>query len=213
MKNSLKTFFILVIFIFIPFLKGDVLAASLSFDKTTVSETNGTTFQIAVKLDPGSDSLNSTDIYVTYDSTLLKADSVAAGSLFPTVTNDVSTSGKVYIAAMVNDPASSISTAGTVATITFEGLKDGTGSLGFDCNLSKTVKDDINASNVLVCSQNGSSAVTIGAGGGDSGGTTATEPTTAPDTLPQTGVFDNVAKVALPGIMLLLLGGILRLVL
>ena len=183
-----------------------VQAAALKFDKTTVSTTNGGTFQIAVTVDPGSDALNSVDAYVSFDSTLLKATVVSAGTLFPTVSNDISTSGKVYIAGMVNDPASSVSSAGTVATITFQALKDGTATLSFDCNTSKIIKNDINASNVIVCSTNGTSAVTIGGGG--------TQPTSAPPSqLPQSGIFDNVVKFMVPGTIMLILGGILRLVL
>ena len=183
-----------------------VQAAALKFDKTTVSTTNGGTFQIAVTVDPGSDALNSVDSYVTFDAALLKATVVTAGTLFPTVSNDISTSGKVYIAGMVNDPASSVSSAGTVATITFQALKDGTATLSFDCNTSKIIKNDINASNVIVCSTNGTSAVTIGGGG--------TQPTSAPPSqLRQSAIFNNVVKFMVPGTVMLILGGILRWVL
>jgi len=200
-----KVFFVLGFFMFLPLFLS-VQAAALKFDKTTVSTTNGGTFQIAVTVDPGSDALNSVDAYVSFDSTLLKATVVSAGTLFPTVSNDISTSGKVYIAGMVNDPASSVSSAGTVATITFQALKDGTATLSFDCNTSKIIKNDINASNVIVCSTNGTSAVTIGGGG--------TQPTSAPPSqLPQSGIFDNVVKFMVPGTIMLILGGILRLVL
>lgn len=189
-----------------PFVFG-VQAATLKFDKTTATAANGATFQISVIVDPGSDALNSTDVYVIFDPTLLKATAVAAGSLFPTVSNDVSTSGKVYIAGLVNDPASSISTSGTLATITFQGLKEGTGTLSFDCNTSKIIKNDINASNVMTCSQNGSSTVTVGSG-------SAAAPAVAPPSeLPQTGILDNLIKFAIPGAILLLLGSALRLVL
>ena len=205
-KIIIKIFSLAILFIVLPVVFGSANAASLKFDKTTVSTTNGGTFQIAVTVDPGSDALSSTDVYVTFDSTLLKANSVTAGSLFPTVSNDISTAGKVYIAGMVNDPASSISTTGTLATITFQGLKDGTATLSFDCATSKIIKNDINSSNVIVCSTNGTSAVTIGSGG--------TAPTSAPvSELPQSGVFDNVVKLVIPGIILLLLGSIFRLVL
>ena len=200
-----KVFFVLGFFMFLPLFLS-VQAAALKFDKTTVSTTNGGTFQVAVTVDPGSDALNSVDAYVSFDSTLLKATVVSAGTLFPTVSNDISTSGKVYIAGMVNDPASSVSSAGTVATITFQALKDGTATLSFDCNTSKIIKNDINASNVIVCSTNGTSAVTIGGGG--------TQPTSAPPSqLPQSGIFDNVVKFMVPGTIMLILGGILRLVL
>ena len=188
---------VIIFFIVAPFMFS-AQAASLNFDKSTATATNGETFQIAVTVDPDGDALNSTDVYVTFDSTLLKATEVSAGSLFPTVSNDISTSGSVYIAGMVDDPASSISTAGTLATITFQALKDGSGTISFNCDTSKIIKNDIDASNVITCSQNGTSAVTIG------------EPVTE---LPQSGVFDNVANIAIPGIILLLLGSIFRLVL
>jgi len=214
MKNLIKSFtqFILL-FLVIPFFLGSVQAASLKFDKTTVSASNGGTFQVAVTVEPGSDALNSTDVYVSFDSTLLKATSVTAGSLFPTVTNDISTAGKVYIAGMVNDPANSISTTGTLATITFQGLKEGTGTLTFDCNTSKIIKNDLNATNVLSCSTNNSCAVTIGSGG--------TAPTATPgadggnniEELPQSGVFENLIKFAVPGFILVMFGTIMKLVL
>jgi hypothetical protein len=209
MKKLLNVFLSLVIFfIIVPFVLS-AEAASLNFDKSTATAANGATFQISVTVDPGSDALNSTDVYVTFDATLLKATAVSAGTMFPTVSNDISTSGKVYIAGMVNDPASSVSTAGTLATITFQGLKEGTGTLSFDCNSSKIIKNDINASNVIVCSSNGTAAVTVGSGGGST-----TEPTAAPPAqLPQTGIFDNVIKFAFPGAILLILGSLLRIVL
>ena len=211
MKQVFKTFSLIVIFFIVAHFVSSAQAASLNFDKSTATAANGDTFQISVTVDPGSDGLNSTDAYVTFDSTLLKATAVSAGSLFPTVSNDTSTAGKVYIAGMVNDPASSVSTTGTLATITFQGLKEGSGTLSFDCNTSKIIKNDINASNVLVCSQNGTAAITVGSGSG-------TAPTTAPNNsapaeLPQSGIFDNVVKFAFPGAILLILGGVLRLVL
>ena len=215
-KIIIKIFSLAILFIIVPVFVGAVNAASLKFDQSTVSTTNGGTFQINVTVDPGSDSLSSVDAYVSFDSSLLKATVVTAGTLFPTVSNDISTAGKVYIAGMVNDPASSISASGTLATITFQGLKDGTGTLSFDCNTSKIIKNDINASNVIVCSTNGTSAVTIGSGGGGSNPTATPAPgapTSAPEELPQSGVFDNVANIAIPGIILLLLGSVLRLVL
>ena len=204
----IKILSLAILFIVVTIFIGTVNAASLKFDKTTVSVTNGGTFQIAVTVDPGSDALSSVDAYVTFDSSLLKANSVAAGSLFPTVSHDESASNKVYIAGLVNDPASSISTSGTLATITFQALKDGTATLSFDCNTSKIIKNDINASNVISCSQNGTAAVTIGIGG------SSNQPTSPPPTqLPKSGVFDNVVRFAIPGMILLMLGSVLRLVL
>lgn len=210
MKNLFKIIPILMFFVFVPaFFAAE--AAYLKFDKETVTATNGATFQIGVIVEPGSDSLSSTDVYVTYDQALLKATVVTSGTQFPIVTNDITTSGIVYISGMVNDPASSISASGTLATITFQALKDGTGTLAFNCDLSKIIKNDINATNVIVCGSNGTSAVTIGGG--------ASNPTTIPDEgssiseLPQSGVFDNVAGIAIPGMIILIIGLGIRLVL
>ncbi len=217
MKNLLKIIPILMFFVFVPaFFAAE--AAYLKFDKATVSAANGATFQIGVIVEPGTDSLSSADVYVTYDSTLLKATVVTSGTQFPTVTNDIATSGKVYIAGMVNDPSASISASGTLATITFQALKDGTGTLAYDCNLSKIIKNDVNATNVIVCGSNLTSAVTVGAG---SSGTTTPTPTTttgnpeptAVTELPQSGVFDNVAGMAIPGMIILIIGLGIRLVL
>ncbi len=208
MKKILQTLLLLLVFFLSsPLLFNPALAGFLKFDKTTATISNGGTFQIAVTVDPGSDALNSVDAYVTFDAAVLKATAVTAGSLFPTVSHDESTTGKVYIAGMVNDPASSISTTGTLATITFQGLKDGSATLSFDCNTSKIIKNDINASNVLVCSQNNSAAVTVGSGGGSA------QPTSPPSELPQSGVFDNVVKFAVPGAILFLIGLVVKLVL
>jgi hypothetical protein len=216
MKKLGKLLLFLIFFgLLLPSYLMSVEAASLKFDNPTVSVANGATFQIAVTIDPGSDSLNSTDAYVTFDPTLLKANSVTAGTLFPTVSNDTSVAGKVYISGMVNNIANPVSTAGTVATITFQALKDGLATLSFDCNSSKIIKNDLNATNVIACSQNGTSAVTIGSGG--EGTSTSLSPTTIPaantgvSQLPQTGTFDNVIRVAVPGVILLLLGSMFRL--
>lgn len=220
MTNIKKTIIAVLIFLGLTPMIFAVEAASLKFNNTTATVSNGGTFQIEVIVDPGSDSISSSDVYVSYDGTLLKATGVSAGTLFPTVTNDVATSGTVYIAGLVNDPANSVSTAGTIATITFQALKEGSGTLSFDCNSSKVIKNDLNATNVLTCSSNGTSAVTVGAGSSGGSNPTAT-PTTAasggnnstPTELPQTGIWDNVARLAIPGAVLLLLGGALRLIL
>lgn len=211
MKNIFKyTIAIFIFFLTTPFFLGEIQAASFKFDKTTVSVANGGTFQIAVTVDPGSDALNSVDAYVTFDAAVIKATVVTAGSLFPTVSHDESTAGRVYIAGMVNDPASSISATGTLVTITFQALKDGTATLAFDCNTSKIIKNDINASNVITCAQNGTTVVTVGSGGSNVQSTTSPPP---PTQLPQSGVFDNVVKLAIPGLILFLVGGAFRLLL
>lgn len=198
----------------VPIIGNGVHAGFLKFDTTTAAPNVGQTFQVQVIVDVGSDQATSTDVYVMYDASLVQATNVASGTFFPTVTNNLST-GRVYIAGLVDDPASSKTGNGTLATITFKTLKAGSGTISFDCqnvsNSSKIIKNDINATNIITCSQNGTMAVTVGGGSASTTGSTA--PTTAPSELPRSGVFENVMKFALPGIILLLLGSSLRLLL
>ncbi len=206
MRSKLSSVFIYVaLFLAVPIVWGKVAAATLKFNQTTVSVAANGTFQISITVDPGSDQINSTDAWILYDSSVLKAESVANGTLFPTVSNDIATAGKVYIAGMVDDPASAASGSGTLATITFQGLTNGTATLTFDCATSKIVKNDINATNVMQCSQNGQATVTVGAGSATAAPT--------PSVLPKTGIFDNVVKLAVPGMILLFLGYAARLIL
>lgn len=202
------------LFFFIPLLVNSVLAANFGFDKNSVNVNNNETFDISITINPGSDSIYSTDIYLIYDATILKPTKVTAGSLFPTVSNDISQSGKVYIAAMVNDPTSSVSSSGTVATITFQAIKEGTTSLTFDCSNSKIVKNDANGTNVLVCSQNGTSSIVVGSGQSSTSTTNTSSDTTSNNDqiqeLPKTGIIDQLLKVGLPGIVLVAAGIFLK---
>jgi hypothetical protein len=210
----MKRFFLTLIFllgIFLtPLFLGKVEAGYFKFDPTSSTVENGGTFQVAVVVDAGSDQIRSTDIYVTFDATLLEAQSVSAGTFFPTVTNNI-TSGRVYIAAMVDDGATTKTGSGTVATITFKALKEGAGTLSFDCSSSLIVKADANGTNVLECSANGTNPVTVGTGTNTGGETT--QGTATPTQLPKSGSFEDTLKWSQWGIMLVLLGGVVRLLL
>jgi len=207
-----------------------VEAAALKFDKTTINTTAGQTFDLQVRVDAGTEQITSVDAYILFPNNLLQPQTVSPGTFFPTVTNNIQAT-KVYIAGLVDDPATSKSGVGTVATITFKALADGTATISYDCregatDSSKVIKNDINATNIIVCSQNDTSTVTIGTGGGSTiaptatpqgGGTTGGGTTgggsTLPSQLPQTGAFDTIVKVTLPGLALLIVGGALRLLL
>lgn len=210
MRKKIYPIFVFLAFLILtPMVSGQVEAAYFQFDPASATSAASGTVNIKVNINAGSDELSSSDAYVLYDSTYLKAQSVTAGRFFPTVTNDTSTAGKVYIAGMVDDPATSSSGSGTLATIVFQALTNGQATLTIDCTASKIVKNDVNATNVMQCAQNGSAVVTVGTG--SSGYMTTPEPT--PSVLPKTGIFDNVARLAVPGLLLLLLGGAARLIL
>ena len=195
-----------------------VSAASLSFDKTTVNVNAGDTFQVAVTVDAGSDAITSVDAYILYNSSLLQASSVGTGSFFPTVLNDISTS-RVYVAGLVDNPTDSKTGTGTVATLTFKALQSGTATLTYNCGSgtesSQVIKNDINATNVISCSSNGTSTITIGAGSAVATATPAAGSTTTTSggvtELPRTGILDNIIRFAVPGFILVLVGGALKL--
>ena len=206
------------IFVCANFLVGAVHAASVKFDKGTVSVRAGSTFTINAVIDAGSDQITSTDMWILYDSTLLQAQSASAAAFFPAVTNNIS-AGKVYIAGLVTDPGTYKTGSGAVATITFTGLKNGTATLSYDCrtdvsNSSKVIKNAVDPTNVIDCTQNGTSIVTIGTGGSL---TPTAIPTTvysqqiAPTSLPVTGFMDQLPKLLVAGGFFVLLGVAMRL--
>lgn len=147
---------------------GQTQAAFLNFNQANLSVNVGATFDIQVRVDSGSDQITSTVGYIVYDASLLKAQSVTPGSFFPSVISNI-TSGKVHITGLVASPGTYQTGSGTVATIAFKALANGTSSLSFDCqtNLatsSKIIKNDLNATNIIECSKNGSVTVTVKGG-------------------------------------------------
>lgn len=210
-------------------------AASLKFSPTSSSPAIGETFQIQVVVDAGTDEVSGTDAYVLYDSSLLEATAVTEGTYFPYVTNTIET-GKVSLWGVVTDPATSRTGTGTLATITFKALKNGSGTVSYYCDLnandtSKIVQNDINATNIIVCGSNGTVNVTVGSGGGGGGNPTATPtgtggssgtstptptgPTNTPiaTELPRSGVAENLSGFAVSGAVLFIVGGVFALLL
>ena len=199
-----------------------VQAASLRFSQSTVSVAAGATFTIDAVVDAGSDQITSTDMWILYDPTLLEAQSASAAAFFPSVTNNIS-AGKIYIAGLVTDPGTYKTGSGSVTTITFKGLINGTATLTYDCrtdvsNSSKVIKNAVDPINIIVCNQNGTSVVTIGTGGTITP-TTTIAPTTVynsqitPTALPQTGFMDELPKLFIAGSLFVMAGVVMRVLL
>ncbi len=220
MKKVVLTILLTLFFIAVPYFKG-VYAASFTFDKTTVTVGAGETFQVTVNEDAGTNQTNSSQVYIIYDSTLLEAQSVTAGTYFPVISNNI-TPGKVFIVGYVDGTGASLykTGKGTMATVTFKGLKNGSGTLTFDCRAgvsdsSQIIKyNDANATNLITCSENNSLAVKVGTGadGTSPTGTTAGS-TTGGSTLPQSGIMDHFNQMSIIGIGLFILGMMLKLAL
>jgi hypothetical protein len=235
--------FFVCIFIVLPQLAGAAQAASFSFDKTTYSVNANDTFTVGVVVDPGSEQITSVDSYVTFDKALLSAQTVAQGTYFPTVLNDIQP-GRVYIAGLVEDPSVFKTGQGTVATITFKALAAGVVTLAFDCkntaDTSKIIRNDVNATNIIICTDNKAASVNISAGAtslpNTAGSGTITPTVTpiptativptatltptptliasssasSPSALLKTGTLDNIFAAAVPGFFLVLFAVVLK---
>ncbi len=202
---------LLLIGLFLFSLPQMILAATINFDKTSVTVQSGASFSLQVNVDAGSDEIRSTDIYLKYDGSYLQVESVSEGSFFPTVTSDTATAGQIYIAGMVDDPAVTKTGSGTVATVNFKAVKDGSTTISFDCQNSKIIKADIDATNILTCNQGLTVSISIGEGTNNSN--SQTNNNSSITELPKSGVFENVIKFGMPGLMLFIVGGALRLIL
>lgn len=164
-----------------------VSAAILQFDPTSISAGVGATFEVKLYVDSKGEEINSVDSFVLYDSTLLEVQTVNPGSFFPTILQDLTKAGTVYVAGMVDFPGTFKIGAGNYATIVFKTKKTGTGTLTFKCTDGSTtdsnvVKNDVNATDIIECASNGKTTITVGGSGGvtptspagTTGGTTST---------------------------------------
>src|SRR3989344_1364526 len=217
----LATFLILTTYFLSASVFGYTQAAFLDFDSSSFSVNSGDVFDVQLLVDAVSDQITSVDAYIVYDPNLIEAQTVTPGSYFPTVINNIVV-GKVYIAGLVDNPATYQTGSGTVATITFKALIEGSGTLSFDCNpetynSSKVIKNDLNATNIIDCNENGAASITVGAGGGVVDTPTprptgyANQLTISHSALPRAGRSDSISSTAMPGFILLMSGIILLL--
>lgn len=203
MKKLLTSVVIPSLFFFVVFVCG-TNAASLQFDPTTVTTQQDETFDIKVDVDSGTNEILGVDAKITYDKALLTVEEVTDGTFFPNIGKvDYSTQGEIYIAGIVDDPGDFKKGTGTLATIKFKAVTDGTATLAFTCTPGETGKDsnivnnDFAATDVINCTENGTSRVTIGVGGSETTATPSpTGPTSTPyptpSNLPQTGMFTDM---------------------
>lgn len=200
---------------------GHSYAANLDFNPDSVSTSPDSTFSADVIIDAGSDQVAGTDVYINFDPQYLELQTVTYGSYFPKV-DDIPSSGQVYISGVIENQGEYQTGQGTVATITFKAVKAGSTTVAFDCNTantqtSKIVQNDINATNIINCGGNGNLVVDIsgdGSGSSSSGSSSGSSSSSSSSggTLPKSGVYENVMKFAIPGMILLALGAVLKVV-
>lgn len=223
MKNYLSHFIIAAAFLFI--LPVTVGAATLDFDPNSTTVAPNGTFTVDIDLEGGTQQVASTDVYILYDENFLEVQQVTAGSFFPLVQPNTETKGRLYIAGTVTSQGDYKTGTGTVATISFKALQEGSSSMTFDCDntasdKSKIVQNDTGATNIIECAPLLAHAVTISstdtpssnASASSSSSSSSTTGTTG-GTLPASGVYEDMAMYAITGGILLAAGVALRVLL
>lgn len=149
--------YIFVFLLVILFSAPSVFAApaSLSFDPIDIKTSTGKTFEVTVNIFTGSQAVASTDIWLTYDPSILKpiVDTAKTGTLFDTIEVKEIEAGKLYIYGIQKNPRDVDPVQGTIATVQFTALKNGVTDLEFDCSSSEKSSQIITSSlsNVISC--------------------------------------------------------------
>lgn len=198
-KNFLiQTIFILMALLIAPKVNS-AWAAFLKFTPSSVTGSIGTNFDIKVDIDTDGEEIIAFDARILYPSNLIELQSIKEGTFITIGDKDTTELGKIYVNGVVPDPATSIKGQGTAVTLTFKPKANGSDKLTFVCIPGETAfdsnigKNDINTTDIIVCSKNGESAVTVG------GGPTATPgPTATSGPTPTTGAGAGVTQTPTP---------------
>ena len=243
MANSLSLlmhrYFVTIIVVavfFLWFAPQSFAVNNFLFDATSKNLQMGETLEVPVNIhtDSGTEVIGA-DIWMTIDESYLDVQSINQGSYFPTVTGQKTSTGKIYIAGILEDTTTTKTGDGTIATVLFTPKKTGTTEIKFDCrgnDVSDTSKININFTNpqnVIDCSSTAANILTINVGAAGNGATPTPEggvggatPTPAnyvpgnttltptPSGLPNSGFFDNTLYYIISGGALMSIGGIIR---
>lgn len=218
MKNISRYLVAIAVSSTIFFNAASIYAATFIFDPTSTEVRPDNTFDVDINVDAGTDQIAGTDIYLSYDASLLEVQSITDGSYFPQV-EDVPSTGRLYISGFVNTQGDYKTGSGTVVTVTFKALQEGNTQLTIDCDTtqtdtSKIVQNDTAVTNILDCSALQSHSVAISTSAPDNGtSTTTTTTTSTPTELPQSGVVEDMIAFAVWGGVLIGLGATLRILL
>ena len=235
MHRYFVTIFVVAVF-FLWFAPQSFAVNNFLFDSTSKNLQMGETLEVPVNIhtDSGTEVIGA-DIWMTIDESYLDVQSINQGSYFPTVTGQKTSTGKIYIAGILEDTTTTKTGDGTIATVLFTPKKTGTTEIKFDCrgnDVSDTSKININFTNpqnVIDCSSTAANILTINVGAASNGATPTPEggvggatPTPAnyvpgnttltptPSGLPNSGFFDNTLYYIISGGALMSIGGIIR---
>ncbi|PIU14914.1 hypothetical protein COT20_02345, partial [bacterium (Candidatus Gribaldobacteria) CG08_land_8_20_14_0_20_39_15] len=117
----------------------------LSLEPSSSSYTVGDSFNIVIKLDTGSSNTDGVDIhYLNYNPLLLEAQTVLPGALYAnTNTNNIdAVNGRIDFS-QTSAGGATFNGQGTLATITFKALSQGTANLTFSFTLGSTIDTNV----------------------------------------------------------------------
>ncbi|KXK08825.1 MAG: Cohesin domain protein [Microgenomates bacterium OLB22] len=215
--------------------------ASLGLDPETISTTAGQEISVGVIVDAGTDQILGTDVKLQYDASILQIVNISDGTYLPIGKKLTNEPGMIYIAGIVESAGQTKTGKGTLATVKFKALKNGSVTLSFLCQENQTagdsniVNNDVSPKDIISCSDNGSSVVTVGTGGaiatpvptsassgsGSGGGSSSSSGSSSsggtggsdddlPDELPRSGLATQLLFVGIPGLLLVLAGMLAR---
>ena len=183
-------------------------AATLEFSPLTGTYTTGTNFSIEIKVNAEGQDTQSADAVINFDTSFLNIENVSYGSFYESVLHS-DQNGVLSISGSTAAP-DKVTGTGTLATVTFKGLKAGTAKLSFECETGRTDESNITindstGSDLIVCSSLTEGSYTLTGetidntptDGATNTGTTGTSDTSDPidytgtaDTIPATGFLD-----------------------
>ncbi|MBI5370029.1 hypothetical protein HZA85_02485, partial [Candidatus Uhrbacteria bacterium] len=151
-------------------------AATLSLSPTNISVKTGDSFSLSVAVSPSGESLDTARINLNWDASKLEALAFDLGSLFPNLSpsNAINNSaGTLSYGAFKF--GTSVTSSGTIATVTFHALKSGTATVSVSAD-SKLISDGVEKLNG---SSLGKATITI-----SGSAVTSQAPATSGDTTP-----------------------------
>lgn len=145
--------------------------ASFSFDPVNITASAGDIIPVDVMIYSGSDPVISTDIYISYDPSILSIASpqnpeLKKGELFQSVDAKIIQPGNLYVYAINQSPDLKQVTNGKIATVYFKAEKSGTTNLRFECvpfmsQTSQIIRNDEELTNIINCTTTRAHATSV----------------------------------------------------
>lgn len=150
--------FLALFFLFMTVRPVQATPASVSFDPSTSQVKINDIVGININMYTNNESVASADIKIHYDRNLLEpiVDQTKNGSIFQKVDAKIISPGILYVYGIQENKELMQPAQGTVATINFKAIKEGTAQLTFNCDpvqntTSQIIKNNAEFENIINC--------------------------------------------------------------